>query len=101
FGQLPQNLSAKAAEAMQKGNNAALEAELVNSLSPKQIFDSAIFAREAVKYACVNPKIVLSVEDPLTEISAFDVSEDEFNFLVRTATSGGGSQGAAKFRGKS
>ena len=100
FGQLPTNMTEKAAAALSTSDEGAFAEEVQKTLSPKQVFDTAIFAREAVKFALVKPRIALIPESE-DEISAFEVSEDEFKFLVQTVMAGGASQSAAKFRGKS
>lgn len=96
FGQLPSGMSEKAIAALGKGDAAATR-ELASKLTPKQVMNNMIFAREAVKYACLRPRIVLSPESD-DEISAFDITEEEFAELVRYATQGGGSADLENFR---
>jgi len=98
FGQMPTSLSEIAIKAMQEGDEAAFQKELQSTLSPEEMMQSAMFAREAVKYSVVSPKISLTPR--VGEVSAFDVTEDEFNFLVKTAIQsiGGSAEGLKSFR---
>ena len=93
YGELPQALSEKAVEAVKTGDQEAFERDVEAALTPEQIQKSLIFVREAVKFICVVPKISLTPKDE-TEISPFEISEEDFQFLSRWAMSGG--QSAAR-----
>jgi hypothetical protein len=105
FGQLPGALSDRAMLALKQKDNDAFEKEIADNLTQKEIFDNLMFVREAVKYACVKPKITLTPQTP-DEISPFDISPAAFDFLSRLAMGkGGGGGGKAagldSFRGQS
>lgn len=101
-GQLPATMSEKAIKALNSGDEDALEDEMRSQMSVEQIFDSAMFARDAVTYACVKPKITISPKNK-DEISPFKISEEVFLFLTRTVIKPQGVDAAkaANFRGKS
>lgn len=90
FGQMPSSLTETAIEAIQAKDDDALEREVAESLSPEEMLEQAIFGREAVKYCVVKPKISLTPRKG--EISPFDISPEEFNFLVKNAIQSVGGQ---------
>jgi hypothetical protein len=103
YGQLPGALSDRAMLALKQKDNDALEKEIADNLTEKEVFDNLMFVREAVKYACVHPKISLTPQDA-DEISPFDISPAAFDFLSRTAMSsrgGGKAAGLNSFRKQS
>lgn len=73
YGQLPHFIRNRPAS--DEDARAALE-----KMTPEQQLETAIFIREAVSFACVNPKISLT-EKGEQFISPFDISEAEFEFL--------------------
>lgn len=99
YGQLPSTLSDRAMLALKQNDEQAFEAELVSTLTEKEIFDGMLFNREAVKYACVKPKISLTPQND-GEVSPFDISETAFKFLTRVAVGGERASGLESFRGK-
>jgi hypothetical protein len=100
FGQMPTSLTEAAAEALDKENIEAFEQEMAGKLSPEEERQSMIFAREIVDYAVVHPKITLTPRNK-DEISPFKISEHEFIFLVKSASSGGLAAGLNSFRTQS
>jgi hypothetical protein len=101
FGELPAEMTEKAVNAMKDGKDDVLGAEVLSRMSQKQIVNSLMMMREAVKYGCVKPRIVLSPETA-DEISPFEVSEKSFNFLAKTIMKGSGglAEGLDSFRGE-
>jgi hypothetical protein len=99
FGQLPSSISDRALLALKEGDEAKFDKEVVNKLSPQEIFNSMMFTREAVKFACVKPAIVF---DPKTddEISPLQISEKWFRELSKTVMKeiGGQAEGLNSFR---
>jgi hypothetical protein len=101
YGQLPGTLSDRALLALKEKDQATYEKEIADSLTQEEIFSNLMFIREAVKYACVSPKITLTPQTP-EEISPFDISPTAFDFLSRQAMSSGGGKvtGLDSFRGQ-
>lgn len=80
YGQMPSTLTERAAEALNAQNAVELEKELDRTLSAEQKMQLMIFIREAVNFACVNPKLSLNPSGP-DQISPLELSEAEFNWL--------------------
>lgn len=100
YGQLPQVFSAEVAKAVASGDIAAVEKEIESKLSPEEMMQTLAFIRDAVQYACVNPAISLSPKND-AEISPFQITPEDFDFLTVTVMKGGGSVGLTTFRSKS
>ncbi len=95
YGQLPGTLSDRALLALKQKDQSTYEKEIADNLTQEEIFSNLIFIREAVKFACVKPKITLTPMAP-DEISPFDISPAAFDFLSRQAMSSGGGGKAAR-----
>ncbi len=93
YGQLPGTLSDRALLALKQKDEAGFEKEITDNLTQEEIFSNLLFIREAVKFACVKPKINLTPQTP-DEISPFDISPAAFDFLSRQAMSSGGGKAA-------
>lgn len=89
YGELPTALSEKAVAALKSEDMQSFEKEILETLSPDKILQTLVFLREAVKYICVKPKISLSPQNA-DEISPFEISEEDFNFLGKWAMQGAG-----------
>lgn len=99
FGQLPSSISDRALLALKDGDSESFESEVVSRLSPQEVFNSIMFTREAVKYACVKPRIVF---DPKSddEVSPLQISPKAFEFLSQSVMKelGGQTEGLHSFR---
>ena len=101
YGELPTSMMEQAIEAMKQGGS--LSASVEQNMSADEVRKLLIFIREAVNQFCVVPRISLSPKDE-TEISPFDIYEEEFTELSQLAmkSSGGGrADGLNSFRQQS
>ena len=102
-GQLPTSFSEKAMQAAASGDVQKLGEEVLNTISDDEAMQMILFAREAVRYAMVSPKLSLSPTGA-DEISPFDITEEDFTFLSQLACSpngGGLAEGLNSFRRES
>ncbi len=99
FGQLPSAISDRAMLAIKNKDEEAFENEMVSKLSAQELFNSMMFTREAVKYACVKPRIAFNPQTE-EEISPFDISEKAFKSLAACVMKelGGQTEGLNSFR---
>lgn len=96
YGQLPTVMTAEVIESFPKGRE-AIEAEIQKALPEEELNKLAFFIRDAVNYAAVNPKISLNPKDE-TEISPFDISPEDFEFISTLVVQGGEASGLKTFR---
>lgn len=90
FGQLPTSISEAAIRAMDQGDSSVLEQEVQANLTTGQRIQGALFARQAIEYAVVRPRITLTPDGSPDEISPFEISEEVFIFLTKRALNPGG-----------
>lgn len=96
FGQLPNVMSERVMAAVKTGDAAAVEKEIESTLSPDEMLQTLAFVRDAIQYACVNPVISLNPKNE-NEISPFQITPDDFDFLSKAVMQGGGAAALAKF----
>lgn len=86
FGVLPASLTETAARAVMEGREADFEEEIVKTMSSadfKKLAKFQDFLQAALSFAVVSPSIVLEPQSE-DEISAFEISPEEFAFLQKT-----------------
>lgn len=98
-GELPVGLANQAIKAIKQGQSTDDVEEKLKEFEadPEKILSKLLFTREAVKFACVNPKITLTGEGE-NEISALDLKEIEFIEIRDLVLNGGLTEGLDRFR---
>lgn len=100
YAQLPTRFSERAMAALQKGDIAALGQEALATMDHGKLAKMIEFSTKAVTHVMVNPRIADDPKDE-TEISPFDITENDFSMLTAWAMhgiSGGQAEGLDSFR---
>lgn len=97
YGQLPSVMTAEVLKQIRTGNTEAVEKEIEKNLTADEIMQTAMFIRDAVDYACVNPKITLAPKNE-NEISPFKITPEDYDFISQIVMKGGEAGGLKTFR---